>query len=110
MQSLAVLPFVNANDDPNFEYLSDGLTENLINSLSEISRLSVAPRSTVFRFKKKDADPVEVGRALGVDTLLTGRVFQRGDSINVQTELIHVLRNSQLWGRQYDRKISDREH
>jgi len=107
IDSIAVLPFVNASADPNTEYLSDGVTENLINSFSQLPKLRVVPRSTVFRYKGKETDPGKIGRELNVHAVLTGRVTQRGDSLNIQTELVDVAADSQLWGRQYNRKFSE---
>jgi serine/threonine-protein kinase len=97
--SIAVLPFVNASADPNMEYLSDGLAESLINSLSQLPKLRVVPRSTVFRYKGKDVDPQTVGRELGVRAVLTGRLVQRGDTLSIQTDLVDVTEQSTLWGR-----------
>ncbi len=107
IESLAVLPFVNVGTDPNTEYLSDGITENLINSLSQIPKLRVVPRSRVFRYKGRETDTQKIGRELNVRAVLTGRVVQRGDSLNIQTELVDVASDSQLWGRQYNRKFSE---
>ncbi len=107
IDSIAVLPFVNASGDPNTEYLSDGITENLINSFSQLPKLRVVPRNRVFRYKGKETDPEKVGRELNVRAVLTGRVMQRGDSLNIQTELVDVGADSQLWGRQYNRKFSE---
>ena len=107
IESIAVLPFVNTSGDANTDYLSDGITESLINNFSQFNGLRVVPRSTVFRYKGQQLDPQQIGRALGVRAVLTGRVVQRGDSVNIQTELIDVDRNSQLWGEQYDRKLAD---
>jgi eukaryotic-like serine/threonine-protein kinase len=107
IDSLAVLPFVNVGADPNAEYLSDGITENLINSLSQLPKLRVVPRSRVFRYKGRATDPEEIGQELRVRAVLTGRVVQRGDSLNIQTELVDVAADSQLWGRQFDRKFSE---
>ncbi len=107
IESIAVLPFVNTSGDANTEYLSDGITESLINYFSQLPQLRVIPRSTVFRYKGQQLDPQEIGRKLGVRAVLTGRVSQRGDTINVQTELIDVDKGSQLWGEQYDRKLAD---
>ena len=90
IDSLAVLPFVNTGGDPNMEYLSDGITENLINSFSQLPKLRVVPRSRVFRYKGREADPEQAGRDLHVRAVLTGRVVQRGDSLNIQTELVDV--------------------
>ncbi len=107
IDSIAVLPFANASGDPNAEYLSDGITENLINSFSQLPKLRVVPRSRVFRYKGKETDPEKIGRELNVRAVLTGRVTQRGDSLNIQTELVDVAADSQLWGRQYNRKFSE---
>jgi serine/threonine protein kinase/TolB-like protein/Tfp pilus assembly protein PilF len=105
--SIAVLPFVNTAGDANTDYLSDGITESLINSFSQLPGLRVVPRSTVFRYKGQQLDPQEIGRKLGVRAVLTGRVVQHGDTVNIQTELIDVDKESQLWGEQYNRSISD---
>jgi eukaryotic-like serine/threonine-protein kinase len=107
IDSLAVLPFVNVGANSNTEYLSDGITENLINSLSQIPKLRVVPRGRVFRYKGHETDTEKIGRELNVRAVLTGRVVQRGDSLNVQTELVDVASDSQLWGRQYNRKFSE---
>ncbi len=107
VDSLAVLPFANASGDPSTEYLSDGITENLTNSLSQLAGLRVAARSLAFRHKGRGVDPQKAGRDLGVGVVLTGRVVQRGDSLNIQADLMTVADGAQLWGRQYDRKLSD---
>ncbi|HEY3129609.1 MAG TPA: tetratricopeptide repeat protein, partial [Acidobacteriota bacterium] len=107
IDSLAVLPFVNANADPNTEYLSNGITESVINSLSQIPDLRIVPRSMVFRYKGQEMDPAKIGRELKVRAVLTGRVVQRGDTLNIQAELIDLATESQLWGQQYSRKLSD---
>ena len=107
IESIAVLPFVNTSGDASADYLSDGITESLINSFSQLSGLRVVPRSTVFRYKGQQLDPQEIGRKLGVRAVLTGRVVQHGDTVNIQTELIDVDKNSQLWGEQYNRKFAD---
>jgi TolB-like protein/Tfp pilus assembly protein PilF len=101
------MPFVNVGADPNTEYLSDGITENLINSLSKIPKLRVVPRGRVFRYKGHETDAEKVGQELNVRAVLTGRVVQRGDSLNIQTELVDVAADSQLWGQQYNRKFSE---
>jgi TolB-like protein len=105
--SIAVLPFQNASGDPDMEYLSDGISESLINSLTQLSGVRVLARSTMFRFKGQDADPLAVGKQLGVDTVLTGKVVQVGDSLSVQADLVNVSDGSQLWGERYDRRPSD---
>ncbi len=107
IDSLAVLPFANASADPNTEYLSDGITESIINSLSQLSNLRVMARSTVFRYKGKEADPQKVGQDLRVRAVLSGRLLQRGDTLIVQAELMDVANGSQLWGGQYNRKAAD---
>jgi len=107
IDSIAVLPFVNASGDSESEYLADGLAESLINSLSHLPRFRVVPRSTVFRYKGQQIEPQEIGRRLGVRAVLIGRVAQRGDSLNIQADLIEVDRVSQLWGDQYTRNLAD---
>jgi eukaryotic-like serine/threonine-protein kinase len=105
-KSLAVLPFVNAAD-PKLDYLTDGLTESIINSLSHLESVRVVPRSVVFRYKGLQTDPSTVGMALNARTILTGRVTQHDDVMTVQAELVDTSTESQLWGEQYRRKISD---
>jgi serine/threonine-protein kinase len=107
IDSIAVLPFVNVSGDPNTEYLSDGIPESLINSLTPLANLRVVPRSMTFRYKGKEPDPQKIGKDLNVRSILMGRVVQRGDSLNVQAELVDVLKESQLWGAQYNRRLAD---
>jgi non-specific serine/threonine protein kinase len=107
IDSIAVMPFVNVGGDPDTEYLSDGISESLINSLAQLPNLRVIPRSTAFRYKSKEPDAQRIGKELGVRSILMGRVIQRGDSLNIQTELVDVLEESQLWGAQYNRKLAD---
>jgi serine/threonine protein kinase/tetratricopeptide (TPR) repeat protein len=107
IDSLAVLPFANASGDSDTEYLSDGITETLINRLSQISTLRVVPRSTVFRHKGRDIEPTDLGRQLKVRMLLTGKVSQRGDTLSVQAELVDVQQDAQLWGERFVRRASD---
>ena len=107
IDSLAVLPFANVTADPNTEYLSDGLTESLISSLSQLPNLAVRPRSSVFHYKSKDVDPQKAANELKVTAVVTGRVTQRGDSLLVSAELTDVRTNRSLWSDQYDRKLSD---
>jgi eukaryotic-like serine/threonine-protein kinase len=107
IDSLAILPLVNASGDPNAEYLSDGITESIINSLSQIPKLRVMARSTVFRYKAREVDPQTVARELGVRAVLTGRALQLGDSIVIGIELVDAADGSQLWGEQYRRNFSD---
>jgi eukaryotic-like serine/threonine-protein kinase len=107
IDSIAVLPFENQNHDPNTDYLSDGVTESIINSLTQLPTLRVIARSSAFRYKGKETDPMAAGKELGVRAVLTGRVTQRGDSLTISTELLDVRDNKQLWGEQYNAKISD---
>jgi serine/threonine protein kinase/tetratricopeptide (TPR) repeat protein len=107
ISSIAVLPFVNASNDPNSEYLSDGLTEGLINSLSQIPNLAVMSRSSVFHYKGRDVDPQVVARDLKIEGVVTGRIVQRGDQLIISAELIDARNNHNLWGDQYDRKLAD---
>ena len=107
IESIAVLPFDNQNHDPETEYLSDGLTDSIINSLTQLPNLKVIARSSVFRYKGKQTDPIAVANELGVRAVLTGRIMQRGDSLTIGVELIDARDNKQLWGEQYERKLSD---
>lgn len=105
--SIAVLPFVNTSGDPNMEYLSDGISESLINSLSKLPDMRVMARSTSFSFRGKDLDPTAIGRQLGVDAVLTGKIVHVGDNLSVQADLVNVSDGSQLWGERYNRKVTD---
>jgi serine/threonine-protein kinase len=107
ISSVAVLPFVNAGADPNAEYLSDGITESLINSLSMLPHLKVMSRDSAFMYKGKDTDARTVGQTLGVRAVLKGRVMQRGDGLEISAELVDARDNSHIWGQQYSRKSSD---
>ncbi|MDQ3818578.1 MAG: tetratricopeptide repeat protein, partial [Acidobacteriota bacterium] len=107
IDSIAVLPLANVTNDPNLEYLSDGISESLINSLTELQQLRVIARSTAFRYKGRDADPQAVGRELNVRAVLTGRVRQVGDRLNIQVDLVDAQTGAQLWGQEYERKASD---
>jgi eukaryotic-like serine/threonine-protein kinase len=107
ISSVAVMPFVNVSNDPNSEYLSDGITETLINNLSELPNLAVMTRSSVSRYKGRDVDPQIVAKDLKVEALVTGRIVQRGDELTISAELIDARTNRNLWGERYDRKLSD---
>ncbi|MGH9399988.1 MAG: protein kinase domain-containing protein, partial [Thermoanaerobaculia bacterium] len=107
IESIAVLPLGNAGGDAETEYLSDGITEAIIMRLSRLSGLRVMARSSVFRYKGPDVDPLAAGRALGVGAVVTGRVLHRGDALIVKIELVDLADDSQLWGEQYSRKIAD---
>jgi len=105
--SIAVLPFANETADPNAEYLSDGISESLINSLSQLPGVKVIARSSAFKFKGTEADLKEVAKALGVQAILTGRVTQRGENLSISVELVNASDKTRMWGEQYDRKLSD---
>jgi len=107
VNSVAVLPFVNATGNPDEEYLCDGITEGLIHSLSQLPQLRVMSRSTVFRYKGKGADPQTVGHDLKVGAVLVGTLVHHGGSIHLQSELVDARDGSEIWGTQYDRPISD---
>jgi serine/threonine protein kinase len=107
ISSLAVMPFTNASPDPNAEFLSDGITESLINSLAQISQLKVTARTTAFRYRGKEIDPQALGRDLNVDAVLTGKVIKQGDSLYVQADFVNTADGTQLWGERYSRKLSD---
>jgi TolB-like protein/predicted Ser/Thr protein kinase len=107
IDSIAVLPFVNQNNDPEMEYQSDGLTESIINSLAQLPNVRVIARSSAFRYKGKETDPLKAGKELGVSAVLTGRIMQRGDTLTISTELLDVKDNQQLWGEQYTEKVSN---
>ena len=107
INSLAVLPFVNGGGDPNTEYLSDGITENLINGFSQLPKLRVVPRARVFHYKGRESEPEKVGRELNVLAVLTGRIVQHADDLIVQVDLVDVAHDSELWGRQYTTRFSE---
>ncbi|HVG38201.1 MAG TPA: winged helix-turn-helix domain-containing protein [Pyrinomonadaceae bacterium] len=107
VSSIAVLPFINQSANSDNDYLSEGITESIINNLSRLPNLRVTPRSTVFYFQKRDVNPVEAGRWLNVRMVLTGRVLQRTDALMVNAELVDVAHEAQIWGEQYRYKITD---
>jgi DNA-binding SARP family transcriptional activator len=105
--SLAILPLENRSADAELEYLSDGIAESIINSLSSLPRLRVVAWSTVSRYKSRSENPVEVGRALGVRAVLTGRVLNFSERLIIKVELVDAVDGSQLWGRQFNRELED---
>ncbi len=105
--AIAVLPFENASSDPNTEYLAEGISEALINSLAELKQLRVVARASAFRYKGKDVDARRVGRELDVTEVLTGKIRQVSDALNVQVDLVDAATGAQLWGAGYDRKRAD---
>jgi eukaryotic-like serine/threonine-protein kinase len=107
VDSIAVLPFENAAADPEMEYLGDGIAETILNNLSQLEKIRVVPRTTVFRFKGRATNPARVGRELGVRVVLTGRVAARGNDLIMGAELIDAASESQLWGAKYNRRMED---
>ncbi len=107
VRSIAVLPFVNASQNPDNEYLSDGVTESIIDTLSQLPDLKVMARGTVFTYKGKQMDPRKVGRELNVGAVVTGRILQKGDNLVISADLVDVSDGTQLWGKQYNRSVSD---
>lgn len=107
IESIAVLPFVNESGNAEMEYLSDGITESLINSLSQLPRLNVKARSSVFRYKGKEIEPQQIGNELTVQAVLNGRVVQRGPDLILYLSLVDTRNGNQIWGEQYNRKQAD---
>jgi TolB-like protein len=107
IDSVAVLPFANQNREQDTEYLSDGLTESIINKLTQLADLRVIARTSAFRYKGKESDPFGAAKELGVRAVVVGRVLQRGENLTISAELVDVRENKQLWGQQYNRKLAD---
>jgi len=105
--SLAVLPFQNAGGDPESEYISDGITETLINNMSGVTDLRIIARTTAFTYKGKEVNPTKVGNELKVEAVLMGKVVHRKDDLTVQVDLVDTTKGSQIWGERYMRKLSD---
>jgi non-specific serine/threonine protein kinase len=107
MDSIAVLPFVNATGDPNAEYLSEGITQDLASTLSQLSNLKVVSLASAYRYKGKSIDPPTVARELGVHTILTGRMLQRGDNLSISAEFVDAGHDRVMWSKQYQSKLAD---
>ena len=107
IESIAVLPFQNASGDANLDYLSDGVSESLINKLSQLPHLKVIARTSSFKYRGENIDIQEVARKLGVQGIVMGKVLQRGDNLSIRVEMVDARDNKQLWGEQYDRKATD---
>jgi eukaryotic-like serine/threonine-protein kinase len=107
IDSIAVLPLENRSNDPEADYISDGITESINNSLARLPSLKVTPHSVAFHYKGKSMDFQKVGNTLGVESVLTGRVSLRGDDLTIGVELDDVRNGKQLWGEQYNRKVAD---
>jgi eukaryotic-like serine/threonine-protein kinase len=107
IDSIAILPFANTGGNPDTDYLSDGITESLMDSLSELPNLKVMSRSAVSRYKGNEPDVRSVGRELGVRAVLMGRIAQRGENLTVSAELVDASDDSRMWGEQYNRKLAD---
>ncbi|MBA2493071.1 MAG: protein kinase, partial [Acidobacteria bacterium] len=107
IESIAVMPFVNESGNADTEYLSDGMTETLINSLSQLPKLNVKARSSVFRYKGKDVSPQTIGKELNVQAVLTGRVGQRGEQLLLSLELVDASTENVIWSERYTRQQVD---
>ena len=107
IDSIAVLPFVNDTSENETQHVEDEITESLINSLSQLPKLRVAPRTMVLRYKGNETNLRDIGQGLGVRALLTGRVHRSGNSVSIQADLIDVATLSQIWGEHYDLRLSD---
>lgn len=107
IESVAVLPFVNASNNPDAEYLSDGISGSLINSLSHLPQLKVIAQGSTFKYKGKEVDPQEVAKALGVQAIVIGRIVRLGDTLQISVELVNARNKTQMWGEQYSRKAAD---
>ena len=105
VRSIVVLPFINATSHPDADYLSDGITEDLINSLSQLPNMKVVARSTAFRFKGKDEDPAKIGQQLKVDAVLTGRITERNGELSIQADLINTADGTEIWGTNYSKSM-----
>lgn len=105
--SLAVLPFANGSGDPETEYLSDGITESLISSLSQVPDLKVMAHDTVFSYKGQRIDPRKVGHDLNVEAVVTGKVLQQGNTLVIRANLIKVADGTEMWGNEYSRTMAD---
>ncbi len=107
IESIAVMPFVNESGDANNEFLSDGLSDALINKLSQLPQLKVIARSSSFKYKGKEINVGEIANTLGVQAIIVGRITKRGDGLQVSVEMIDAAENTQIWGEQYNRRVSD---
>ncbi len=107
MDSVAVLPFVNATGDPNAEYLSEGITQDLVSTLSQLPNLKVVSLASAYRYKGKAIDPPTVARELGVHTILTGRMLQRNDNVSISAEFVDAEHDRVMWSKQYQWKLAD---
>jgi len=107
IESIAVIPFMNEDKDPNSEWISDGLTESIINNLTQLPNLKVIARSSVFHYKGRETDPIAAGKELGVRAVLSGRLQHRGEKMLISAELIDIRDGKQLWGDQYERALAD---
>jgi len=107
IESIAVLPFANVTGDAETDYLTDGIPETIINRVSQLPNVKVVSRTAAFRYKGKEMDAGKIGRELNVQAVLVGRVQQRGENLSISTELIDTKDDTQLWGEQYNRKLSD---
>src|SRR6185436_5878341 len=104
---VAVLPFVNAGNNPDMQYLSDGVSESLINSLTRLPQLRVIARNSSFKYRGTEVDLQDVAKALGVQAIVTGRIMRLGDQLQISAELTDIRDRTQMWGDQYTRNSTD---
>jgi len=107
LDSVAVLPIVNATGDPNSEYLSEGITQDLVSTLSQLPNLKVVSLASAYRYKGKNINPPTVARELGVHTILTGRMLQQGDNLSISAEFVDAENDRVMWSKQYRWKLAD---
>jgi TolB-like protein/Tfp pilus assembly protein PilF len=107
MDSVAVLPFINATGDPNAEYLSEGITQDLVSALSQLPNLKVVSLASAYRYKGKSIDPPTVARELGVHTILTGRMLERNDNVSISAEFVDAEHDRVMWSKQYQWRLAD---
>jgi eukaryotic-like serine/threonine-protein kinase len=107
IRSVAVMPFVSETSNQDVEYLSDGMTETLISSLSQLPNLNIKARSSVFRYKGKETDPQTIAKELNVQAVLNGRISQHGDQLTLTLELVDVQTENVIWSEQYNRRQAD---
>jgi serine/threonine protein kinase/Tfp pilus assembly protein PilF len=107
MDSVAVLPFINATGDPNAEYLSEGITQDLVSTLSQLPNLKVVSLASAYRYKGKSIDPPTVARELGVHTILTGRMLERNDNVSISAEFVDAEHDRVMWSKQYQWRLAD---
>jgi adenylate cyclase len=107
IDSIAVLPLENRSNHPDADYIADGITESINDSLARLPSLRVVPNSVAYHYKGKAMDVQKIGESLGVQAVLAGRVRERGDDLTIGVELDDARNGNQIWGQQYSRKLAD---